>query len=211
MFNEDELLPISALQHLVYCERQCALIHVERLWEENVFTIEGAHLHDRVHRDEIEKRPGVRIVRSLRLRSLQYGIAGIADVVEFHENDTPYIVEYKRGKSKPDKCDEVQICAQALCLEEMMNIEIAKGSIFYGQPRRRQEISFSRELRDLTFLLIKRFREMTSNKTLPKAVYGKKCTRCSLIEKCMPTISDGHKSANRYYFNFYKIRNDEEE
>lgn len=210
MFKEDELLPISALQHLVYCERQCALIHMERLWEENIFTIEGAHLHDRVHRDEIEKRPGVRVVRAMSLRSLKYGLVGIADVVEFHINEAPYPVEYKRGRSKPDRSDEVQLCAQAICLEEMMNVEIQKGSMFYGQPRRREEVLFSVELRSLTLCLVERLREIINSRVLPKAEYGKKCARCSLIEKCMPQISDRHKSANKYYSNFYNTKEYEE-
>ena len=128
MYCEDDLIPISALQHLVFCPRQCALIHVEQVWTENVFTAEGRGLHEKVHETEAESRPGVRIVRGLRLRSLELGLVGQADVVEFHVDAggaavpgregryRPFPVEYKRGKPKIDVCDEVQLCAQAMCL-----------------------------------------------------------------------------------------------
>ena len=144
MFTEDDLLPISALQHLLFCERQCALIHVEGLWADNVLTVEGTHMHRRSDEGADEKRDGVRIVRALPLRSLRLGLAGRADVVEFHRGEpgaawAPFPVEYKRGRAKRERCDQVQLCAQALCLEEMLGVEIPAGALFYGQapPRRR--------------------------------------------------------------------------
>lgn len=203
MFAEEDLLLISALQHLIFCPRQCALIHIDGVWEENRLTTEGKHLHERAHQDGIENRPGVRTVRGMALRSLKYGITGKADVVEFRGN-IPYPVEYKRGKKKPDKSDEVQLCAQALCLEEMMDVDIYEGSLYYGQPRRRSSVLFTQELRDITVETIKNLREIIGNKKLPKAVYSKKCENCSLIEQCSPKICDNGKSANRYYANFYK-------
>ena len=122
MFSEDELLPLSALQHLLFCERQCALIHIEQAWAENRLTVEGKNLHAKVHEADDESRGDLRIVRGLRLRSLRLGLVGQADVVEFHKQGDawlPFPVEYKRGKPKPEPCDEVQLCAQAICLEEM--------------------------------------------------------------------------------------------
>lgn len=211
MYAEEDLLPISALQHLVFCPRQCALIHMDRAWEENSLTAEGKQLHSRVHQDDIERRGGVRIVRSLRLRSLRYGITGVADVVEFAKASVPNIVEYKRGKSKPDKSDEVQLCAQALCLEEMLQTEILSGSMFYWQPRRRERVNFSEELRDLTLSMISTLRDMLDSGNLPKAIYSKKCRKCSLIEQCMPEISSGRRSANRYYAVFFKGTEDMEQ
>ncbi len=174
--SEDDLLPISALQHLVFCERQWGLIHLEQIWAENRLTLEGKHLHERVDESETESRGGVRTARALALRSLRLGLSGRADVVEFLRMEAdegpvdgaddgvsgavalpgvaglwrPFPVEYKRGKPKPDRCDEVQLCAQALCLEEMLDTEIPRGALFYGQPRRRQEVAFDPELRALT-------------------------------------------------------------
>jgi len=204
MFDEEDFFPISALQHLIFCPRQCALIHMDRVWEENNLTIEGKQLHDRVHQDEVESRPGVRIVRALWLRSLKYGISGIADVVEFHDGNAPYPVEYKRGRSKRDKSDEVQLCAQAICLEEMMKTEVPKGSLYYWQPRRREEVMFSEKLRNFTLSIIQELREMLDSCQLPKAVASKKCVRCSLIEQCMPALSNGQKSADDYFSDFFR-------
>ncbi|MDY0226148.1 MAG: CRISPR-associated protein Cas4 [Desulfomicrobium apsheronum] len=130
MYLEDELLPISTLQHVLYCERQCALIHIERVWEENLFTVEGRILHDTVDSGENSVRAGRRIARSLPLRSLSLGISGIADVVEFGSGGTKVLpVEYKRGRSKSADWDRVQLCAQAMCLEEMLGVEIRQGAL----------------------------------------------------------------------------------
>ena len=151
MFDEDDLLPISGLQHLVFCERQWALIHIEQFWEENRLTAEGRVLHERVHDTATESRPGVVVARGLRLQSRQLGLTGQADVVEFHrigDGDAggvqlperegwwrPFPVEYKRGRPKANACDEVQLCAQALCLEEMFSVAIRSGALFYGTSR----------------------------------------------------------------------------
>jgi CRISPR-associated exonuclease Cas4 len=210
MFSEDELLPISALQHLVFCARQCALIHIEQLWSENVFTAEGRGLHEKVHESEAESRPGVRIVRGLRLRSLELGLVGQADVVEFHIDAggaavpglpgryRAFPVEYKRGKPKADACDEVQLCAQALCLEEMLGTRIAGGALFYGRPRRRQEVEFSETLRQQTRDTAARLHELLGSGQTPRAAYGKKCESCSLLERCLPKITGIHKNVRHY-------------
>src|SRR5882724_4292817 len=131
MKDTAERLPISALQHWLYCPRQCALIHVERLWSENAFTAEGRVLHERAHEGGEENRPGLHITRGISLWSERLGLSGVADVVEFRGPDgRPFPVEYKRGRPKPHRADEVQLCAQGLCLEEMLGVVIPEGALF---------------------------------------------------------------------------------
>src|SRR5690606_16422424 len=137
MYAEKDFLPISALQHLLFCERQCALIHIEGLWAENRLTVEGQHLHEKAHAGRGETRPGVRIARGLAIRSERLGIAGYADIVEFHADEQsglakPFPVEYKRGRPKRHDADLVQLCAQAMCLEETLNTSVTAGALFYG-------------------------------------------------------------------------------
>lgn len=206
MFSEDQLLPLSALQHLLFCERQCALIHVEQAWEENRLTVEGRNLHERVHAQDGETRPGVRIARGLRLRSLRLGLAGIADVVEFHHEartaakgpGQPFPVEYKRGKPKPDESDKVQLCAQALCLEEMLECTIPRGALFYGTTRRRLEVEFDAPLRDLTARTAVRLHSLVEGGGTPPAVYGPKCETCSLLHLCLPRPRRNEGAVKRY-------------
>lgn len=209
MYTEDGLLPISALQHLLFCERQCALIHIEHVWEENRLTVEGRHLHERVHEQDAESRPGIRIVRGLRLRSLRLGLAGIADVVEFHgdfkspgsglqANGLPFPVEYKRGKPKGDDVDRVQLCAQALCLEEMLETAVPQGALFYGVTRRRQDVAFDDQLRRLTCATAERLHCLVEAGLTPSAEYSRKCENCSLKELCLPESVANRKSAIRY-------------
>ena len=136
MFTESDFLPISALQHLLYCERQCALIHVERLWAENRFTAEGNILHKKAHGGKSTTRPESRTIRALPLRSFELGLCGVADIVQQKPGEPPLPVEYKRGRPKKNDCDRVQLCAQALCLEEMTKQTIPRGELFYGKTRR---------------------------------------------------------------------------
>jgi CRISPR-associated exonuclease Cas4 len=214
MFTEDQLAPISALQHFVFCERQCALIHVERLWAENRFTVEGQHLHRKAHSVGRDARPGVVTARGLILRSFRLGIVGMADVVELRGSPrllkqlgidegrqlpssqttneptsagasvTP--VEYKRGKPKTNDSDRVQLCAQALCLEEMLGIGIPSGAIFYGLNRRRTEVVFDDALRTLTERVAKGVHAQFASGRTPIARREPKCEHCSLIQLCMP-------------------------
>ena len=186
MYSDNELLPISALQHLIFCERQCALIHVEQLWAENVLTVEGRQLHDKAHDGKSETAADVRIARGLWLRSASLGLIGQADIVEFHTNGTVLPVEYKRGKPKRDDSDRVQICAQALCLEEMLGVQIETGQLFYGTRQRRTEVKIDEELRQLTRSKIHRLREMIAARETPTATRMPKCEKCSLLELCMP-------------------------
>jgi CRISPR-associated exonuclease Cas4 len=215
MYTEDELLPISGLQHLAFCERQVALIHIEGLWEENVYTAEGKILHERAHGEGSEAMGDLRIARGLRLRSLRLGLIGIADVVEFHRVDNPdnklgvelpgvqgrwqpFIVEYKRGLPKPDRRDEVQLCAQAMCLEEMLDVEITSSAFFYGKPRRRDMVKLDKSLREETESVAIHLHELIDSGETPPASYNEKCQRCSLIEVCLPKMPRGHGSVENY-------------
>jgi len=201
MYSEDDLLPISALQHLAFCERQWALIHLEQQWAENRLTAEGCQLHERADEGHHQTKEGVRICRGLNLRSLRLGLTGKADVVEFHPDTggspRPFPIEYKRGRPKPDHRDEVQLCAQALCLEEMLNVEVTNGALFYGQPRRRTAVAFDAELRGETERLAARLHELYAARITPKARYEKKCDSCSLYSICLPKTT-GVSSAQRY-------------
>jgi CRISPR-associated exonuclease Cas4 len=211
MYSETDLLPISALQHIVFCERQCALIHIERQWEENRLTAEGKILHDKTDKEEVESRGNLRIARALLLQNKRLGLFGRADVVEFHLVSDglgvslpgvdgkwqPYPVEYKRGKPKADRCDEVQLCAQALCLEEMLSTTIAEGALFYGTPRRRTVITFDNNLRNETEIVAERLQKLINCRITPKAAYEKKCDNCSLIDICLPQL-DKKTTAKTY-------------
>lgn len=209
-FSEDDLLPLSGVQHLLFCERQWGLIHIEQLWEENRLTAEGRVLHERAHDASTESRPNVRTARGLRLHSLRLGLVGQADVVEFHRSAQgvalrgveglwhPFPVEYKRGRPKPDACDEVQLCAQALCLEEMFGCAIAEGALYYGQPRRRSPVDFGSELRARTEALAQRMQELYRAGITPSASYQRKCDKCSLMSRCLPRLLSKPAGVARY-------------
>jgi len=216
IFTEADLLPISALQHLIYCPRQCALIHNEQQWEENRLTVEGQQMHENAHDGrKSESRPGLRITRGLALRSFTYGITGQADVVEFRDSDTgvdpeeggdftpPVLpVEYKRGQPKAHDADAVQLCAQALCLEEMLSLTnpIASGRLFYGKTRRRQEVPFDDALRRRTRDTAAALHELIGSGRTPTARYEKtKCDRCSLIRLCMPRQLSASRTATERF------------
>lgn len=237
MHNEDDLLPISALQHMLFCERQTALIHLERLWVENRFTAEGRLLHKKTDNAKSETRDGVRITRSLPVHSFELGIFGVCDVVNFkppefdshpsmtlakrveaelqrtrtlglsfsatesslysegssasttippfhHWTITP--VEYKRGQPKKNYSDRVQLCAQAICLEEMLHVRIDRGDLFYGKRQRRTEVVLDTDLRELTRTTAERLHLMIQAGDTPKAVRELKCEKCSLLPVCMP-------------------------
>jgi len=189
---DDDLIPLSALQHYLYCPRQCALIHVERLWAENRQTAEGRILHERADQPAAERRHGVRTVTAMPISAPELGIAGIADVVEFHagaNGETPYPVEYKRGRPKAHRADEVQLCAQALCLESMFGCPVIEGALFYGKTRRRQAVFFDDELRRLTCNTIGETRDMLLAGRTPLATYeAKRCDACSLLDLCQPRM-----------------------
>src|SRR3989339_2287804 len=189
-YSEDDLIQLSALQHFMFCERQCALIHIEQLWSENLFTAEGRIMHDKVDTANRESRGSIRIEYGVPMRSLRLGLIGKADVVEFHrKNDgtwLPFPVEYKRGKPKADDCDKVQLCAQAICLEEMLSTSIPAGALFYGQTRRRLDVVFDEALRHETEEAACRARDLIASGRTPPPVYEKRCESCSLMADCLP-------------------------
>jgi len=190
MSTETESIAISALQHFAFCPRQCALIHIERIWTENHLTAQGRVLHERAHEVGGETRRDLRIARALPLQSTAHGLHGVADVVEFHRRSDgawhPFPVEYKRGRPKFTPIDAVQLCAQAFCLEEMLSVRIVAGSLFYGETRRRQDIAFDDELRGETLRLAAEVRAMIASGITPAPVYASRCRACSLIERCQP-------------------------
>jgi CRISPR-associated exonuclease Cas4 len=191
-----DLIALSALQHYLFCPRQCALIHVEQVWAENAATAEGRVGHERVHAEAAEMRRGVRTVTAMPLRSDRLGVSGIADVVELRPAPAggwlPYPVEHKRGRPKAHRADEVQLCAQAFALEEMFAVAIAEGALFYGQPRRRTVVTFDTALRALTERVAADARALIASGRTPRMGYDKKrCDACSLIEICRPRVT-GH-------------------
>ncbi|MCX5999795.1 MAG: CRISPR-associated protein Cas4 [Chloroflexi bacterium] len=215
MYDEDELLPISGLQHLLFCERRAALVHLEGSWNENAATAEGAILHEQAHEAGTEGRGDIRIARGLRLRSLTMGLTGMADVVEFRRLPDgglsggirldgsdglwqPFLVEYKRGTLRHEEGYEIQLCAQAMCLEEMLKVEIRCGSIFYGKTRRRLEIAFDADLRHRTEEAAARLHELVGAGVTPKAVYSPKCQQCSLFDLCLPAALGRKRDIHRY-------------
>lgn len=210
MYLEDEYLMLSGIQHFAYCRRQWALIHVEQQWEENYQTTSGELLHKRAHNEQsFEKRGDKMTARGLRIASESLGISGQCDIVEFHAADDGINVfgyegkwkvvpvEYKNGVPKEGNEDLLQLCAQAICLEEMFLTEIPKGYLYYGQNRRREEVVFSRELRQEVRKLFEEMHQLFRRGYTPKVKAGKKCRNCSLANICLPRIQ-GNKSVSAY-------------
>lgn len=214
VYEEDDLLPISAIQHLAFCPRQAALIHLERVWEENQLTAEGHLLHERAHDQGRALREDVLTVRSLRLRSLELGLIGLADVVEFHRSRkgkpsgvvlpgrkglwAPRPVEYKRGRRKADPIDELQLCCQALCLEEMLGTNVTEGQIFYGAERRRSDVVFTVDLRVRAREMAATLHRLVNGGTTPDPSYGPKCRSCSLADECLPRVMGTARKVEAY-------------
>ena len=207
--NHDEPIMISAMQHYVFCQRQCALIHIEQIWKENRLTAEGRIMHERVHEEGDETRGNVKIARGVPLRSLRLGVVGVADVVEFHKIEKnlwqPFPVEYKRGKPKFDHCDAVQLCVQAICLEEMLDTSVPKGAIFYGKTRRRTDVIFDDALRYETEKIAKNVRRLIDSGITPPPIYKKQCESCSLIGECMPKKLEKNVSVKNYMKRIIEI------
>lgn len=193
MNDDDDLLPLSALQHMVYCPRQAALIHIERLWAENRFTAEGRILHHNADEPGAKRRRGIRRVTALPLRARRLGVAGVADLVEFTTADdgeeTALPVEFKRGSPKLHRADEIQLCAQGLALEEMTGRPVPEGALFYGETRRRLRVPFDAALRAETAATAAALRAMVADGRTPPAVYrADRCRACSLLDLCAPEI-----------------------
>lgn len=195
MYSESDLIPLSLLADIVFCPRRAALHGIEGLWDDNIATVEGTLLHQRTHdEDQTECRHGVRITRGLRLRSLILGLVGVADVVEFNKIDVdavrwqPFPVEYKRGRLRHEVGFEIQLCAQAICLEEMLGVDVPKGALFYGKTRRRLDVVFDDVLRALTAETAQRLHDLVRSGKTPPPRYDERCEQCSLIDACMPRV-----------------------
>ena len=211
MYNEDDLLPLSALQHLLFCDRQCALIHIEQIWVENLYTAEGRIMHERVDSGRSETRGDVRLSFSLPLRSLRLGLSGKADVVEFHREQyengekrsdaviwLPFPVEHKRGRPKKELWDKVQLCAQAICLEEMLSVSIPAGYLYYGETRHRVEVELNNALRKLVQEMSNEMHAYFSRGYTPRVRTSKACRSCSLADICLPVLQDKTIPASEY-------------
>lgn len=203
---ENEPIPISALNHYVYCPRRCALIHMEQTFTENTYTMRGKDLHERADQPEASGlEDGVRIERALPLWSKRVGLIGKADVVEFH-GDIPYPVEYKSGARRQWDNDDLQLCAQAICLEEMTGQEVSCGAIYHFKSRRRREVVFDQPLRAAVAKAVQDIREMLSTKKLPPPVNDKRCEHCSLQESCMPAVIGEQARAQALARELYSIQ-----
>lgn len=185
--KEDQVVLISALEHYSYCPRQCALIHVERIFDENVFTLRGRHAHERADLPHSALENGVRIERALPLWSERLGLQGKGDVVEFHPDGSVIPVEYKNGPRRERRHDDVQLCAQALCLEEMLGVPVERGAVYSLQTHRRREVPFHESLRAETLDMIAQVRAVQGSAgPLPPALNDARCPRCSLLDACVP-------------------------
>ena len=208
-YKEFEFLQLSGLQHFVFCRRQWALIHIEGLWKENLRTVEGDMLHERAHDETLREKRGDRItVRGVRLRSTELGIAGQCDVLELVSSDQgvplkeyngkwlPYPVEYKRGEPKSIDADRLQLCGQAMCLEEMLCCDISEGALFYGKVRRREVVSFSSDMRQQVRNYLREMHDLAQRGYTPKVKPTKACNACSLKELCMPKLLKQRSAAD---------------
>lgn len=218
-YTDDEMLMLSGIQHFRFCPRQWALIHIEQIWEDNRLTFEGQLLHSHVDDPFYRKKKGgILTLRSVNIASKSLGLYGVADLIEMYPSESvnsmtypgypgkwrPYPIEYKHGKPKPDFIDEVQLAAQAMCLEEMYGLEIYEGAIFYGLTQHRHEIRFSSELRLEVKKSAEEMHAMFETQKLPAAEKGRKCNSCSLKEECLPQLSKKQKPSDYIKMNLYE-------
>jgi CRISPR-associated exonuclease Cas4 len=218
MFSEEELLPLSGLQHMQFCERRWALVQIEGVWEDNRFTAEGTVIHEKAHSSQIESRPGVLIRRTIPLHSFRLGLSGQADIIEFlpvnpgepgvsFDNRRglwrPYPIEYKRSKDKAGSVAyRVQLCAQALCLEEMLTVDVPEGAIYDGGTKRRQLVAFDSPLREEVEATARHMHELFKAGVTPAPVFKKACHSCSLKDRCFPETLGTLRSVQSYYRRF---------
>ncbi|MBI3245535.1 MAG: CRISPR-associated protein Cas4 [Deltaproteobacteria bacterium] len=201
---DEDLIMLSALEHYSYCPRQCALIHMEQSFDENLFTLRGRALHEQVDEPEGVVEKGVRVERALPLWSNRLGLTGKADVVEFH-GETPYPVEYKHGPRREKEHDDLQLCAQAMCLEEMTGQAVPKGAIFHHSSRRRREVEFTPVLRQKVEQSVTEIRVMLASRTLPPAVNDARCKNCSLQDSCLPSVTNEKKRLQRFASELFTV------
>ncbi len=208
-FDEEDYLQLSGLQHFAFCRRQWALIHIEDQWAENLRTMDGHIMHEHVHDQDFRESRGDRlIVRGLAVHSAELGISGQCDAVELHRDPNgvplrnreglwrPYPVEYKRGKPKEHSADELQLCAQAMCLEEMLCCAIPEGALYYGEPRRRTVVCFTLELRGQVRDSLAEMHELYRRHYTPKVKPSKACSACSLKDLCLPKLMRNRKASD---------------
>lgn len=205
-YPESDYIMLSALQHFAFCPRQCALIHKDQLWVDSFLTMKGDLFHKRVDTYPSEKRKDVKTEFSISIKSTRLGISGKTDVVEVYYSDHNVIrvvpVEYKSGKTKKSNIDEIQLCAQAICLEEMMNIDIPIGYFYYGKEKRRSEVNLSSQLRIETEQIAEQIHQMLASESLPPPTKGSHCKSCSLRDSCQPDIFGRKKTVSQYIDNF---------
>ena len=200
-YKEEDFLQLSGLQHFRFCRRQWALIHIENLWSENLRTVEGELLHQRAHNAaQRESRGNLLITRDMRVFSATLGISGACDVVEFRKSGSgiplpgkdgtyqPYPVEYKRGSPRSDDANHLQLCAQAMCLEEMLCCDIPEGALYYGETRHREKVDFTEELRQQVKAALQEMHQLYQRQYTPKVRPSKSCNACSLKELCLPKL-----------------------
>lgn len=210
-YSEDEYLMLSGIQHFCFCRRQWALIHIEQIWHENLLTAEGRIVHERVHDPSFnEKRKDLLVIRGMNIHSAELGVSGQCDVVEFHLDEVngihlhgrkglwlPSPVEYKRGTIKTSDADRLQLCCQAMCLEEILLCKIEKGHLYYNEIRKREEVMFSDEMRNMVKTMLSEMHEYMRKGYSPKPHKSKACVSCSLKNDCLPEL-EKHSSAARY-------------
>lgn len=196
-WKDEELIMVSAIEHYSYCPRQCALIHVEQVFDENIYTIKGRAAHNRVDQPGSAFDEGIRIERSLPIWSERIGLVGKADLVEFHDS-YPYPVDYKHGPKRVKEHDDLQLCATAICLEEMTGKFVPNGAIYHVSSRRRREVTFNNDMRKKVEVFTVQIREMIAKGIVPPADHNEKCRNCSLIDACLPEVADPSEKRMRF-------------
>ena len=213
MYAEDDYLMLSGIQHFLFCKRQWALIHIEQIWSENIYTSQGQIIHQKVDQPFIkEKRRGLILSRAMDVSSCQLGLSGTLDLIEFHKAEEgvelenrsgkwqPVIVEYKRGKKKKYAYDEVQLMAQGICIEENLSIKLDYGYLYYQQTDTRERVDFTQDLRELTIKSAQEMHDYYQRKYIPPAEYFKNCRLCSIYEECRPRLTKKSKDIQRYIY-----------
>lgn len=196
-------IPISALEHYAYCPRQCALIHVEQVWDENLYTMRGRDVHERVDEISGNDQGGVRYERALPIWSARLGLTGKADLVEFHDN-IPYPIEYKSGRRRRGAPETLQLCAQAICLEEIFGVPVPRGAIFWHGSRERREIIFTAAMHEQVELVTNEIRAMIERRVTPPPVNDQRCEHCSLRESCLPELVAEKQRVTRAARNLFE-------
>lgn len=220
IYSEEDMLMLSGIQHYMFCPRQWALIHIEQQWDENRLTVEGQILHTNVDNPYYRQKNGNKItLRAVQIASKRLGLYGVTDAIELLPSDNrvntikhpvypgnwiPYPIEYKRGSSKPDERDEVQLTAQVICMEEMYDISITEAAIYYGEMKRREVINITPSLRELTISCADQMHRLYKSGMTPKAIKKASCRSCSLIDICMPQLVNKKTVANYLKENLYE-------